>query len=150
MRFKERIPIILDHIIWYDFIEHLGCDNPQKIALKCEKSRNKIEKFWKSYPDFRLTQVLVSLEIVPNFPGSWFYVEEDEYMINNKMLKPEEIYFWGTYGKDGKDSLKIIALNDMEGSHIEAVLKTQKLTSEYRQIMKKLLRIRKLKSLKNE
>ena len=36
----------------------------------------KIEKFWKEHPDLRFTQVLVNMNIIPNFPGSWYYKED--------------------------------------------------------------------------
>lgn len=34
--------------------------------------------------------------------------------------------FWGSYGKDGKGEKKIMALQEMEDSHIRAILETQK------------------------
>lgn len=34
--------------------------------------------------------------------------------------------FWGAYGKDGKNPRVVMALKDMEDSHIEAILDTQR------------------------
>jgi hypothetical protein len=34
--------------------------------------------------------------------------------------------FWGSYGKDGKSPKHILALEEMEDSHIQAILETQK------------------------
>ena len=36
-----------------------------------------------------------------------------------------EVFLWGTYGKDGKQPFKRIALEEMEDSHIQAILDTQ-------------------------
>ena len=38
----------------------------------------KIEKYWMKNPDLRFTQVIVSMEIIPNFPGMWYYKEDGE------------------------------------------------------------------------
>lgn len=36
-----------------------------------------------------------------------------------------EFFVWGTYGKEGKDPLKYVALKDLEVDHINAIIKTQ-------------------------
>jgi len=150
MRPKERIPTILDNINWLDFITYLGFDNPEDIADKCIKQQNDIQKVWMEYSDLRLTQLLSIGGILENKPGSWYYVEEVDYMIKNKIVKPEKLLFWGTYGKDGKQPLKMIAISDMNPDHLEACLRTQKnMPDEYKKLMKKVLRIKKLRVLKN-
>ena len=80
-RCKDRIPIVLEHIDWYDFILKLGyvdayfkdhnCpdhliteisalprDKTLDIAEICKENINSIESFWNQNPDLRLTQVL--------------------------------------------------------------------------------------------
>jgi len=37
-----------------------------------------IEKYWNEHTDLRLTQVLVNTKTIPNFPGHWYYLEDDE------------------------------------------------------------------------
>jgi len=37
-----------------------------------------IEMYWDKNPDLRLTQVLVNLGLIPNFPGFWYYLEDDK------------------------------------------------------------------------
>ena len=37
-----------------------------------------IERYWDKNPDMRLTQVLVNNHIIPNFPGHWYYLEDDK------------------------------------------------------------------------
>lgn len=36
-----------------------------------------------------------------------------------------EFFVWGTYGKEGKDPLKYVALKDLEVDHINAIVETQ-------------------------
>ncbi len=51
--------------------------------------------------------------------------------------------FWGSYGKDGKSKKIIMALEDMEDSHIQAILDTQKqIEKEVRAIFLKELEFR--------
>jgi len=169
-RCKERIPIILEHIDWYDFILKSGYIDalykpkdtgylpninfpPRyiesiilKIVKKCKINVNQIYAFWLDNPDLRLIQVLISMDIIENVPGIWFYCEETEYMITSHILKPE--LFWVSYGKDGDQELKHILLKDMETDHIEACLRTQKnMHQYYRKTMEKIMRIRKLQKL---
>ena len=37
-----------------------------------------IEDKWTKNQDWRLTQVLVNTGIIPNFPGFWYYLEDDK------------------------------------------------------------------------
>jgi hypothetical protein len=148
MRPKERIPVVLDNINWEDFIGYLGFDNFKDIAIECKYHIEKIKAYWEADPDLRLVQVLTILNIIPNVPGMWFYLEESEYLLEKKLVKPEEILFWGTYGKDGKQSFKQIAIKDMTSEHLQACLDTQKrLSPLYKKTMKKVLRSRKLNTI---
>jgi hypothetical protein len=50
---------------------------------------------------------------------------------------------WGTYGKDGKDPLKLVLLCNLSNSHIEAILKTQiHMEDWYRECLIKELKYR--------
>lgn len=40
--------------------------------------------------------------------------------------KVQTAKFWGSYGKDGKSPRKMLSLEEMEDSHIRAILETQK------------------------
>lgn len=35
-----------------------------------------IKETWKKYPDLRFTQVLVNMLMIPNEPGTWYYMED--------------------------------------------------------------------------
>ena len=177
LRFKERIPIILEHIDWYYFISYIGYANayfndlnyPKKlltddiiekkvkeIAEVCWKKTIDIKEHWSKNPDLRLTQVLTNINIIDNHvPGPWYYIEEIDYFIKNKILKPEEFLFWDSHGKDGKQKVEYILLKDMTSEHIEACLKLQDTQNKfyktmnkiYYKTMEKILRKRKLKKL---
>ncbi len=44
----------------------------------------KIEEFWLKNPDLRFTQVLVNMDIIPNFPGMWYYKEDEIESLNKE------------------------------------------------------------------
>lgn len=83
------------------------------------------EDIWTHYPDLRLTQVLVNSGILPNYPGSWYYIEDNNVMVDCKFLEPRDIYFWGkNYDKDMKrlPETEWILIKDMSIDHIKAIL----------------------------
>lgn len=45
---------------------------------------------------------------------------------NDTFEKVRKAKFWASYGADGKSPKRIMSLDEMEKSHIEAILKTQK------------------------
>jgi len=99
---------------------------------KFENTIKKIETVWRKNPDWRFTQLLVNTNIIPNVPGLWYYKEDSDHFPNNKA----DLYFWGTYGKNGDEPYNKIAIKDMSTSHLIACLKTQKQMSEdYKSVM---------------
>lgn len=138
---KERIPIVLKLIDWAHFLDYIGTDSlMEDVTLNLKV----IKDYWNINPDQRLVQVLINLDIIDtNTSYLKYHLEETDYLIENGFVKPEKILFWGTYGKDGKQPLKYIPLDDMDSGHIEAVLKTQK-NNAFRNIMESILRKRKL------
>ena len=44
--------------------------------------RDIIENCWLENPDLRFTQVLICTGIIPNFPGMWYYREEEDIIKN--------------------------------------------------------------------
>jgi len=143
---KERIPIVLKHIDWTHFIDFIGCDSVMEDIMPNIKL---IKDYWNNNYDQRLVQVLVNLDLVDYHTNYYkYHLEETDYLIDNGFIKPEKIILWGTYGKDGKQKLKYIPLDDLESSHIEAILKIKNLNSKYMQLMETILRKRKLKKFK--
>lgn len=41
-----------------------------------------VKRIWKDNPDWRFSQVLVNTWLLPNIPGFWYYMEEDEILKN--------------------------------------------------------------------
>ena len=83
-----------------------------------------IEKLWKENPDWRFTQVLVNSGLLPNYPGFWYYIE-DEDIFMELVGEPKDIYFWGVnYTKDMErlPETKWTLIKDLETDHIEAIL----------------------------
>jgi len=140
---KERIPIVLKHIDWAHFINYIGSDSlVEDVTLNLKV----ITDYWNINYDQRLVQVLVNLDIITTDSYIKYHLEETDYLIENGFVKPEKILLWGTYGKDGKQPLKYIPLDDMDSGHIEAVLKTQK-NNTFKPLMESILRKRKLKNV---
>lgn len=103
MRPKERIIPFLEAIkgnfinIIYDIYKIGNGDQTEWNTLYDDKDTNladfyydsesEVEKFWLENPDLRFSQVLVILGIIPNIPGFWYYMEEDEIL---KQLNKEQ------------------------------------------------------------
>lgn len=129
MRNKERIDITLKCMPWKQFIQDTTKLNKDSKILNrlVENVINNIEdirKQWKKYPDYRLGQLLINQGYIPDYYKLW-NVEEDDWLIENKALKIEDIKFWGnTYDKDMNrlSETRYILLKDLEDSHIAAIL----------------------------
>jgi len=80
---------------------------------------------WKENQDLRFFQLLIMLEYIPNIPGSWFYIEEDQWLIKNKLAKSEDILLWGNnYDVDNVRLPETIwkPISSLNTSHIQAIL----------------------------
>ena len=145
MRPKERIPIVLNNIIWKDFLKYLTFDENQisDIIKLIIENYSKIEQCWNDNPDYRLGQLLVNEGYIPDNSIA-FYVEETEYMIKFKQCLPEELLFWGTRGDQ---PLKMVSIDKMETDHLKACLETQKQMNAYyeKTMLKVINKRRKLK-----
>ena len=130
MRRPERISIILNNISWFNFLQQMTKLNKmdadlKRLVDKITLNLYEIHDYWKQYPDLRLTQVLVNLNLMPNTPGTWYYTEETQWMIENEILEPREILFWGrNFTKTMKKLNKTqwILIKDMDTEHIKAVV----------------------------
>lgn len=129
-RIKERIPIVLKFINFEEFLKDIlqnlySFENINTIVKNFNLNINNIEKYWLNNPDLRLTQVLINLDIIPNFPGSWYYIEETDWLIKNNYCKFEDINFWGKRLDINNKLLsetKWILLKDLSMDHIESIL----------------------------
>lgn len=90
-----------------------------------ENHYKEFSKLWIENPDLRLTQVLVNAGISSNFPGLWYFFEDEEIIVNTNILQPRDIYFWGQQYDKNSNKLpetNFILIKDMETSHIEKIL----------------------------
>jgi len=85
---------------------------------------NIVEKYWLENPDLRFSQVLINLGIIPNIPGVWYYIEEDE-ILEQLGIESREYLLWGqNYDKNIKLLPKTIRkpIKDLTTEHIQAIL----------------------------
>lgn len=127
MRNEKRIEIVLKNIPWDKFIEQ-NCQVSDKaletIVIKVKDNLPAIEKLWREWPDYRLGQLLINEGYVPD-TTRMYNVEEDNWLINNGILKIEDIKFWGSnydvnMTKLPKTNYKL--LKDLEDGHIAAII----------------------------
>ena len=131
MRRPERIPIFLELIDGKLTDVILNCYNlnfdgdvlQQDVRLYYEKIPE-IERFWLNNPDLRFSQVLVNNSIIPNIPGSWYYMEDSE-ILEELGIEDREFLLWGQYyDKDMNLLPKTIyrPIKDLNTEHIKAIL----------------------------
>lgn len=83
-----------------------------------------IKRFWLENPDLRFSQVLINLGIIPNMPGFWYYMEEDE-ILEQLGIPAREYLLWGqNYDKDMNLLPKTIRkpIKELTTEHIQAIL----------------------------
>ena len=83
-----------------------------------------ITEFWHSNPDLRYSQVLVNIGIIPNYPGFWYFDEEDD-ILEEQGVDPSIYLIWGVnFDKDmnrlPETDYRFIC--DLETDHIQAIL----------------------------
>ena len=147
MRNIQRIPIVLKNINLFDFIKSFNIfqtDNDIKLCLK-DVNMQILKKFWLDNYDLRLTQVLVNLDIIPNYLGTWYYTEETNWLVEHKILKFEEIHFWTSILDKNNKKLKkpkVILLKNMKIDHIQAIVDnfSIKINKDYLKYFKKRLK----------
>ena len=124
MRRPERIPIVMKHMDWKKFIDHLLDANTSENNMKVIFDKlPSIEEQWIETPDLRLGQLLSNDGVTSSSKA--MFIEEDIYMIESEMLEARDIKFWGV--NYTKDMVKLPEtewrlIKDLETSHIEAIL----------------------------
>ncbi len=138
MRVKERIPIALKlfETNTKALREFTGSSiyNTSSIV----NNWNTIKKYWNENYDQRFGQVLVNLGLLDHFNTCWFK-EEDDWLVENKYCKLEDIKFWISILDENNNPLKTpkyTLLKDMDNKHIKAILlwfkdKSSRIDSRY-------------------
>lgn len=127
MRVRERIPKFIDRIneqFIHEVFLSLFKTNFEESELKVVKSKRKIKKYWMANHDLRFTQVLVNMGFVENFPGFWYYIE-DEGILLSVGVPAREVFYWGqNYDKDMNklEQTNWILIKDMSTDHIETII----------------------------
>ena len=128
MRNKNRIQIVLDLMLNKEILLHFLNTSSQKLIDDLYNNWEEIEEEWLKYPDCRLGQLLVNLNLIPskNIEHIIWNIEEDDWLIKNGYCNIEDIKFWGVnYYKNGKQrkSTKYKLLKDLDNDHIQNLIK---------------------------
>lgn len=125
MRIFERID---------NFLEKVDISKVIKDSYKLDLTeehiqliKNEIEyirEVWKDNPDWRFIQVLINTKLLQNYPGFYYY-KEDENVMLDLGYGPREIFYWGTnYDKEMNLLPKTVykLIKDLDTDHIKAIL----------------------------
>ena len=127
MRNKNRIQIVLDLMLNKEILLHFLNTSSQKLIDDLYNNWEEIEEEWLKYPDCRLGQLLVNLNLIPskNIEHIIWNIEEDDWLIKNGYCNIEDIKFWGVnYYKNGKQrkTTKFKLLRDLDINHIKNII----------------------------
>ena len=128
MRQKLRIQIVLDLMLNKEILLHFLNTSSQKLIDDLYNNWEEIKEEWLKYPDCRLGQLLVNLNLIPskNIEHIIWNIEEDDWLIKNGYCNIEDIKFWGVnYYKNGKQrkTTKCVLLKDLDNDHIQNIIK---------------------------
>ena len=127
MRNKNRIQIVLDLMLNKEILLHFLNTSSQKLIDDLYNNWEEIKEEWLKYPDCRLGQLLVNLNLIPskNIEHIIWNIEEDDWLIQNGYCNIEDIKFWGiNYYKNGKKrkTTKFKLLRDLDINHIKNII----------------------------
>ena len=127
MRNKNRIQIVLDLMLNKEILLHFLNTSSQKLIDDLYNNWEEIKEEWLKYPDCRLGQLLVNLNLIPskNIEHIIWNIEEDDWLIQNGYCNIEDIKFWGVnYYKNGKQrkTTKFKLLRDLDINHIKNII----------------------------
>lgn len=149
MRNRERIPIFLyylDEEMMHRLFIKWFQTNFEDTEKKIVKHRHKIKKYWMANHDLRFSQVLISMGLLENFPGTWFYNEDDDILLSLG-CNPRDVLLWGqNYDEDMNrmPETNWIRIKDMSTDHIKAVISFmgERLPMKYKSVFQAELGLR--------
>lgn len=129
MRSKQRISNFLDKVNWFELLHNQwnlfnSTWDTEIFVDKIEKRIPEIKKFWEENPDLKISQVLITLNIIPNKSGVWYY-DEEYHLLMKQGIPPEECLFWTSImDKDKKllDEPITRLIKDMDKNHLKAII----------------------------
>ena len=124
MRRPERIDIVLEKMDWKRWVEYF-CDEEDQgwVLTQIMNNLPKIKKLWKESYDQRLGQLLINNALFPD--NSAWYHEETDWLVEQKICLPEEVYFWGRNFNVNNEKLpetEWILWKDLDLDHIKAII----------------------------
>lgn len=127
MRNKNRIKIVLDLMLNKETLLSFLNTSSQKLMDDLYNNWEEIKEEWLKYPDCRLGQLLVNLNLIPskNIEHIIWNIEEDDWLIKNGYCNIEDVKFWGVnYYKNGKQrkTTKFKLLKDLDDDHIRNII----------------------------
>ena len=135
MRKKERIQIVMDKLPFGMFIASLNLFSAVNSEIIAELiDRKELQTWWEENQDYRLTQVLLHFEYIPNIEGFWFYKEEVNWLIDEDIVEPRDILFWGVNFTSEMVQLpatKWVLISELETDHIQAIVKGKFTKNDY-------------------
>jgi len=128
MKSIKRIPIVLKHMNWELFVEQNVPNITQTVknllVRRLENNHDNIKKTWERYYYFKLSKILIDLNYLPA-SNRLEAVNESDWLVNNKLCSPEDIYFWSRSRDSTGNKLlepELILLKDLKNDHISAIL----------------------------
>lgn len=125
MRIFERIDNFLEKVDIGKAIK-----DSYKLDLKedhIQLIKNEIEyirEVWKDNPDWRFIQVLINTKLLQNYPGFYYY-KEDEDVLLDLGYGPREVFFWGVNFTKDMEKLPETEwrlIKDLDTDHIKAII----------------------------
>ena len=91
MRSIERIEPFLEKVdinkLFKDIWKLPEYSDPDKMESLLAEDYDIILSFWKDNPDLRFSQLLISMNYIPNILGFWYYMKEEEILEKLKKLQ---------------------------------------------------------------
>lgn len=125
MRPIERIDNFLDKVNFKKVINEIWkLDLSDEHIDMIELEKEYLRKKWKENQDWRFSQLLVNVGLIPNVPGFWYYTEEYE-LLEKLGYQPRETRYWGTdFTPDMKrlNKTEYKLIKDLDTDHIKAII----------------------------
>lgn len=82
-----------------------------------------IEQEWEENPDYRMGQLLINMELIPD--GKAWFEEENDWLIEEGYFKFEELHWWGqSYDRDmNRIPTRMVLLSELTTDHIRGIIK---------------------------
>ena len=120
MRNKERIPIVLAAILdtpnalklW---VKESGSQTIGEVMSTIRENSWKIYKYWTENYDQRFGQMLFNLGYTPD---GLYHTEATDWLIERKIVRRQDVAFWGTYGLAEKEFREIQEFLEKETGRI--------------------------------